>query len=189
MSIKIRVFNQTRDTVVNKMKVSIGDKQWNENIDFIDLLKDTLKIHPLNRHPIIDALNDGKISRENLVKIHLEYRYAIAQIFTDALLMAQYQTRQLELRFQSGIKMYPRFLLGLNVFEEFGFNLNSRDLNDIGNPDLARYPKFEKVLDELEVGSDARKRYIPSKSAKKVRQYLENSFFSLHINSCFISCC
>ena len=43
------------------------------------------------------------------------------QTFTDALLMAQFQTKQLEPRLHAGAKMFPRFLLSLNIFDEFGF--------------------------------------------------------------------
>ena len=35
--------------------------------------------------------------------------------------MAQYQTKQLEPRLHAGAKMFPRFLLSLNIFDEFGF--------------------------------------------------------------------
>ncbi len=42
----------------------------------------------------------------SLNKNHLEYRHAIVQIFTDALLMAQFQTKQLEPKLHSGAKMF-----------------------------------------------------------------------------------
>jgi hypothetical protein len=34
-------------------------------------------------HPAIDTLNNGEINKEDLKKIHLEYRHAIVQTFTD----------------------------------------------------------------------------------------------------------
>lgn len=178
MTVKCEVFNNTRADVINKMRESIGVEKWDENIKFINLLRDTLREHPINNHPAISALNTGKVSKENLVKIHLEYRFAIVQIFTDALLMAQYQSRQLETRLKPGIKMYPRFLLNLNIFDEFGFKFSSNNQKYIGSPDYAHYPLFEKVLDDLGVGCIARNRYMPSKAAKRVRNYLEDSFYS-----------
>ena len=79
--------------------------------------------HPVSHHPAIETLNNGEINKENLKRIHLEYRHAIVQTFTDALLMAQYQTKQLEPRLHAGAKMFPRCLLSLNIFDEFGFLL------------------------------------------------------------------
>ncbi|WP_038344377.1 hypothetical protein [Acinetobacter sp. A47] len=178
MSIRCEVFNNTRTAVIHKMKESVGREQWQENMAFIETLRKKLRAHPINYHPMINCLNEGKVSKEALVKIHLEYRFAIVQIFTDALLMAQYQTRQLEPRFKSGIKMYPRFLLGLNIFDEFGFKIKPDQMNNLGSPDYAHYPLFENVLDELDIGHLARNRYMPSKAAKRVRHYLEDSFYS-----------
>lgn len=175
MSTQYEIFNNTRKVVINKIRMSIDDRQWSENIKFVELLKETIIKHPVNTHPMIDRLDSGAVNKESLAKINLEYRHAIAQIFTDALLMAQYQARHLEQRLAPGAKSYPRFILGLKVFDEFKFNANS--LNDLANPEQGYYPLFEKILDKLDVGSIARKVYMPSKAAKKVRHYLEDSFY------------
>lgn len=175
MVAKFEKVNKARKVIINKMRMSIDNKQWSENLTFVELLRDTIKKHPISTHPIINLLNSGKVSKESLVKINLEYRFAIAQFFTDALVMAQYQARHLDQRFEPGVKKYPRFLLGLKSFDELLFN-DSR-LSDLGDPDCSHYPFFEKVLDELGVGSITKKVYIPSKPAKKVRNYLEDNFY------------
>jgi len=71
--------------------------------------------------PAIAALNGGGLGLCTMRRIHLEYRHAIVQIFTDALLAAQFQSRQLEPRLTAGATMAPRFLLTLNDLDEFGF--------------------------------------------------------------------
>lgn len=106
--------------------------------------------HPVSHHPAIETLNNGEINKENLKRIHLEYRHAIVQTFTDALLMAQYQTKQLEPRLHAGAKMFPRCLLSLNIFDEFGFRPGTdKDGYYQGNPEYAHYPLFEDVLDDF----------------------------------------
>jgi len=116
-------------------------------------------------------------NKENLKRIHLEYRHAIVQTFTDALLMAQYQTKQLEPRLHAGAKMFPRFLLSLNIFDEFGFRPGAdRDGYYQGNPEYAHYPLFEDVLNDFGVTEEERRSYKPTSIAHQVREFLENSY-------------
>ncbi|ENP5932890.1 hypothetical protein ACDZ46_004011, partial [Acinetobacter baumannii] len=125
----------------------------------------------------IETLNNGEINKENLKRIHLEYRHAIVQTFTDALLMAQYQTKQLEPRLHAGAKMFPRCLLSLNIFDEFGFRPGTdKDGYYQGNPEYAHYPLFEDVLDDFEVTEEERQSYQPTEIAHQVREFLENSY-------------
>ena len=74
-----------------------------KNSNFLTHLRAKIAKHPVSHHPAIDTLNNGEINKEDL-KIHLEYRHAIVQTFTDALLMAQFQTKQLEPRLHAGAK-------------------------------------------------------------------------------------
>ncbi|WP_266156857.1 hypothetical protein [Dyella silvatica] len=101
------------------------------------------------------------------------------QVFTDALLAAQLQSRQLEPRLHPGAKLVPRFLLTLNDLDEFGFR-PGLDVDGYyrGNPAYAHYPLFERVLDDYEVTQQARKSYVPSQSSQSVREYLEHSYGS-----------
>lgn len=162
------------------IKKSVSASLWSENESFIANLRSSLKHHRVTTHPVISALNRGAFNQEQMKRIHLEYRHAIVQIFTDALLMAQYQTHQLEEQLKPGSKMYARFLLNLNNLDEFGFQPGS-DLNGYyrGNPHNAHYPLFERVLDELRISLEERQKYIPSKITNQVRKYLENTYHDL----------
>ena len=118
---KFEDFDNPRQKAIDGMKNSISETLWNKNLNFLKELRAEISNHPVSKHPAIQLLNDGLIDKETLKHIHLEYRHAIVQVFTDALLMAQFQTKQLEPRLLSGSKMYPRFLLNLNILDEFGF--------------------------------------------------------------------
>lgn len=162
------------------MKDSVPASLWSENENFINNLRSTLNHHPVATHPIIAALNQGAFNREQMKRIHLEYRHAIVQIFTDALLIAQYQTCQLEQRLKPGSKMYARFLLTLNDLDEFGFRPGCDQYGYYrGNPHNAHYPLFERVLDELGISLEQRQSYIPSKIANQVRKCLEDAYNDL----------
>ncbi|ENX04037.1 hypothetical protein F900_00528 [Acinetobacter modestus] len=177
MTIKFENFNDPRKNALDGMKKSISIEAWEKNITFLNKLRADISNHPVSKHPAIQMLNDGVIDRESLLKIHLEYRHAIVQVFTDALLMAQFQTQQLEPRLKSGSKMFPRFLLSLNILDEFGFRPGlDQDGYYSGNPEYAHYPLFEDVLNDFGISENERNTYQPSLLADKVRTYLENSF-------------
>lgn len=169
--------DRPREIAIGKLKKSISKELWDINEKFIEHLKARIKNHSLAQNPIIQQLNNGSFNLEALKNIHLEYRHAIVQVFTDALLMAQYQSRQLEPRLPAGTKMIARFLLTLNVLDEFGFQ-PSTDSNHYyqGNPADAHYPLFETVLDDLKISVEERENYQPSQIAKDVRQFLENNY-------------
>ena len=171
------VLDDPRQMARAAIQRSIPEDLWLQNKQFITNLKQRLQQHPVARHPAIEALNGGRFSPEQLRHIHLEYRHAIVQTFTDALLVAQYQSRQVEPRLAPGSKMQARFLLTLNTLDEFGFQPGI-DASGYyrGNPCYAHYPLFEQLLDSLEITLEARHEYVPSAIAEKVRTYLENSF-------------
>lgn len=177
MAIKFENFNDPRKNAIEGMKRSIPNDIWEKNTAFLTKLRADISKHPVSKHPAIQILNDGVIDKNSLEKIHLEYRHAIVQVFTDALLMAQYQTKQLEPRLQSGSKMFPRFLLSLNILDEFGFRPGlDQDGYYSGNPEYAHYPLFEDVLNDFGISEVERKDYQPSDISDKVRSYLEDSF-------------
>jgi hypothetical protein len=159
------------------IKQSIAPALWTKNEQFVLVLKDRLKIHPVLNHPLLEALTHGRFSQEQLKTIHLDYYHAIVEIFADALMAAQFQARQLEPRLMRGSKMYARFILGLNLLDECGFQPGiTAQGNYCGNPDWAHYLLFEQVLDELGIGLTDRMEYVPSPAATALRQGLENSF-------------
>ncbi|MFX9721458.1 hypothetical protein ABTO99_15230 [Acinetobacter baumannii] len=174
---KFEDFNNPRKKALAGMKQSISAELWDKNLNFLTQLRAKIARHPVSHHPAIETLNNGEINKENLKRVHLEYRHAIVQTFTDALLMAQYQTKQLEPRLHAGAKMFPRCLLSLNIFDEFGFRPGTdKDGYYQGNPEYAHYPLFEDVLDDFGVTEEERRSYQPTEIAHQVREFLENSY-------------
>ncbi len=143
----------------------------------VNTIKQHVGKHRVFNHPIIPLLSKGTYDKEKMINIHLEYRQAIVQVFTDALLMVQVQAKQLEDKFYPGIKAIPRFLITLNILDEFGFRpgYDSEEYYQ-GNPMFAHYPLYEKVLDDLGVSAEERKEYQPSNIALKLNDFLESSF-------------
>jgi len=173
-----------RQIAKEMVQESVSPDVWSQNAAFVAELKKKISGHYVAHHPAIEALSAGVFNKTEMKTIHLEYRHAIVQIFTDALLMAQHQSRQVEPRLAPGSKMYARFLLTLNDLDEFGFRPGA-DKNGYyrGNPALAHYPLFERLLDKYDISNDDRINYKPTKIAMKVRTFLESSYdnFSLLI--------
>lgn len=176
---KFEIFDNPRELALAEMSKSIPDEQWEKNLQFLNNLRKIIAAHPVSTHPAIQVLNSGQLCIEQLKKIHLEYRHAIVQIFTDALLMAQFQSKQLELKLHAGAKLAPRVLLSLNILDEFGFRPGF-DKNNYyqGNPAYAHYPLFEDLLAQYGISETERNAYQPSQIADDVRSYLEASYSS-----------
>jgi len=166
-----------RKKAIAAMKATTPVALWEENAKFADELRNLVKNHKVATHPAIAALNEGRFDKKAMQTMHLEYRHAIVQIFTDALLMAQHQSLQVEPRLAPGSKMYPRFLLTLNILDEFGFRpgLDAAGYYR-GNPYYAHYPLFERVLDELGISHQQREDYKPSAIATKTREFLQAAY-------------
>lgn len=179
MSKKFEDFNNPREKALQGMRNSIPAKQWDENLKFLKQLRNKIAELPVCKHPAIEILNHGYLDKSTLTHIHLEYRHAIVQIFTDALLQAQFQTKQLEPKLHSGAKMFPRVLLSLNVLDEFGFRPGlGKDDYYLGNPEYAHYPLYEDLLNDYGLTEADRRNYKPSKAADQVRSFLESSYDS-----------
>ena len=173
------ILDNPRLQAINAMKASVDPDVWQENQAFISSLKDDLAKHPLTQHPIKLQLTTQKLSLQTVQQIHLDYRHAIVQVFTDALTMAMVQTRQLEPRLTPGAKIAPRFLLTLNTLDEFGFQPGlDKDAYYRGNPAFAHYPLFEGVLDELKLSPQARNTFKPSAEASELLDFMEDAFFN-----------
>ena len=93
------------------MRDSIPEALRVENEAFFAALLQEIKNHPFSRNPAIAALNSGAFDKVALRDIHLDFHYAGVQVFTDAILIAQFHTRQLENRLGTKGKMASRFLL------------------------------------------------------------------------------
>lgn len=161
------------------IKASVPSMLWVENEKFVSGIRERLKTHPLLTHPFLTALQEGMFDLKQLKTIHLEYRHAIVEIFTDTLLAAQLQAQQLEPRLKRGSKLYARFILGLNLFDEYGFQPGIQAGGYRGNPNHAHYLLFEEVLDELGISKAERENYEPSQAARSLRQALESVYDDL----------
>jgi hypothetical protein len=169
--------DQPRRKAIAAMRASVAPALWQRNAGFVENLRQLISTHPVARHRAIGVLNSGTLDLEAMRTIHLEYRHAIVQIFTDALLAAQLQTRQLEPRLPPGSKLAPRFLITLNDLDEFGFRpgLDAEGYYR-GNPAYAHYPLFERVLDDYGISLQQRQSYPASRISRKVREFLEHSY-------------
>lgn len=170
------------------MQASVDAATWEKNLKFIENIKAKIAEHKVAHHPAIGILNSGKLGKEAMKLIHLEYRHAIVQIFTDALLMAQFQTKQLEPRLAPGSKMYPRVLLSLNILDEFGFRPGfDKDNYYKGNPAYAHYPLYEDMVDEFNVTIEERTTFQPSAISNQVRTALEESYVDYKLVSALLA--
>ncbi|MBC7750307.1 MAG: hypothetical protein H7Z73_01105 [Candidatus Saccharibacteria bacterium] len=169
--------NSPREHAINVLKDSVTKEIWESNCNFVTTLRHQIKLHSLATNPIMDALNKGTFHLEAIQKIHLEYRHASGQIFTEALLMAQFQTRQFEPRLSPSSKIPERFLFTIKTLDELGFQPgHHRAGYYLGNPAYAHYPLFEKVLDGLGISQQERQNYVPNADSDRVRNFLENSY-------------
>jgi hypothetical protein len=169
--------NHPRQKAIEAMKASIGVYEWARNVEFTRGLKARVQAHRVASHPVIESLSTGCFDKGQLKQVHLEYRHAIVQIFTDALLAAQLETRQLEPRLAPASKMAPRFLLTLNDLDEFGFRpgLDSKGYF-LGNPGYAHYALFEDVLTDYGISAEQRGQYRPTEIATATRRMLEEAY-------------
>lgn len=172
--------NNPRQSARDLLELTISPKRWDQNRQFVSRLRGHIERHSLAQHSAVQSLEASSFNLDTIRRIHLEYRFAIVQVFTDALLMAQFQTRQLEPGLESGVKMYARFLLTLNTLDEFGFKPGV-DISGYykGNALGAHYPLYERVLDELGISQSERISYQPSIQASRLRDFLERSYKDL----------
>jgi hypothetical protein len=151
---------------------------WNERV-WRKLIAE-LEEHPVYRHRIFDAMRAGVLSRGALCRIHLEFRAAIVGIFTDALLMAQFRSRDLEPLLGPRGHMPLRFLLSLNLLDELGFRPGvGIDGYFRGHPEASHYALFDDVVATLDPRGEARACFVPSPYALAIHGYVESTFASL----------
>ncbi len=127
-------------------------------------------------HQLVDDYRNLQATLEHVCE-QLNAMHIAPNLQEKATQLLQFQTKQLEPRLESGSKMFPRFLLTLNILDEFGYRpgLDEEGYYS-GNPEYAHYPLFEDVLNDFELSQSERNEYKPSLISHKVRAYLENSF-------------
>lgn len=167
--------NLLRQDTTHLLRQSISREDWLRNLKEIESIKHEIGQHKLFNHSIIEKLNQGEISLPHIQFIHLEYQNSIVEIFTDALLMAQFQAKQLDKKIVSSIKMQPRFLLSLNTIDEFGLSYgkqgNITSLN-------SHFCLYKKVLLDLGISSQDELNHIYTDESQNLRNYLEGAYES-----------
>lgn len=162
-----------RQDTIQLLHKSIPPKKWLDNSKSVEDIKQEISQHRLFNHNAIEKLNEGNLSLAQLKKIHLEYQHRIVEIFTDALLMAQFQAKQLDEKIASSIKMQPRFLLSLNIADEFGLSFEKEGSISSLNSHFCLY---KKVLTDLGISSQDSLNHRYTEESKVLRDYLESAY-------------
>lgn len=167
--------NLLRQDTTHLLRQSISNEDWLINSKKVASIKQDIGQHPLFNHSIIAKLNRGELSLPHIQFIHLEYQNSIVEIFTDALLMAQFQAKQLDEKIASSIKMQSRFLLSLNIIDEFGLSQgkqgNITSLN-------SHFCLYKKVLLDLGISPQDELNHQYTDESQNLRNYLENAYES-----------
>ncbi|ENX32962.1 MULTISPECIES: hypothetical protein [Acinetobacter] len=164
-----------RATTIQLLKDTVDEKNWIENSLTINNIRNEINNHQLFNHNIISSLNNGEFDLEKIQKIHLEYKNAIVEIFTDALLAAQWSAKELDQLFEPTVKMYARFLLSFNISDEFGLVANT---NYEISPLNSHFCLYRNVLEQLNISEEMIKTYKHSEESSILRATLENSYTS-----------
>lgn len=167
--------NLLREDTTHLLRQSVSLEDWLRNSKEVASIKHEIEQHQLFSHSIIEKLNRGELSLPHLQFIHLEYQHSIVEIFTDALLMAQFQAKQLDEKIVSSIKMQSRFLLSLNTIDEFGLSYgkqgNITSLN-------SHFCLYKKVLLDLSISSEDELNHRYTDESQNLRNYLEGAYGS-----------
>ncbi|PWQ95327.1 hypothetical protein [Leucothrix arctica] len=159
-----------RKNVIDEMIESVGKETWNQNMLFVHELVDLVKNHKIKKHPIVTQLANNEFSLQEIQTMHMEYR-EIVHIFTDALLMAQFQSKRVENVMKPGSKAYARFLLTLNTLDEFGFHYKIGEPCDFqGTPQKSHLILFENLMTDLSITDQDRERFTPSAMTLKLKE-------------------
>jgi hypothetical protein len=160
-----------RDIIKNMVPPDL----WEKNHQFTAELHNLIRGHQLMRHSLLGQLQNAQLSPANLKRMHHEFRYTFAQIFTDSLIHAMYQAVTLEPRYGALGKVSARFMLQYNVLDELGFLPGTSDAYG-GSPQNAHYVQFEKTLGDLGASREEILNYKPSDAAVALRRIIEASY-------------
>jgi hypothetical protein len=156
---------------------TVPKSEWEQNWQFSRALIHEIENHRIMNHPIMQALNGGKLNFEQMRIVHLEFFHAFAQVFTDAVIQAMFTASQLESRLGPAAKPSARFLLQFNLLEELGFKPGfGSDGSYHGNPSGAHYAQFCDTLDKLQVEPKTVNQYVPMASSLACRATFESSY-------------
>ncbi|MFN6567565.1 hypothetical protein [Dendronalium sp. ChiSLP03b] len=162
-----------RQAIIN----TVPESEWQQNWQFSRALIEEINSHRIMSHPIMQALNGGQLSFEQMRVVHLEFFHAFAQVFTDAVIQAMFTASQLESRLGPAAKPSARFLLQFNLLEELGFKPGfGSDGSYEGNPNGAHYAQFCDTLAKLHVDPKKINQYVPMASSLACRATFESCY-------------
>lgn len=174
------MLNEARKNGRQIIQQTLPPKLWEQNGRFCDRLHALINSHRVTHHPLIQAMKSASVDAGGQRTIHLEFRYAFSQIFTDALLMAMFRTVELEPRLGSAAKVAGRFLIQLNVLDELGFVPNGSTSADYaGHPYRAHLLEFDSTLHQLGFSQYEIDSYVPSEAAAASRRTFEDAYGDL----------
>lgn len=168
----------TRAELLHFIQHSLSPELWENNAYAVSWLKQRTKSHALFRHPMLERLKACQLSLQQLKAIHINYFTAIVRIFTDALSMLIYQAAALEsnanIHAEKRIpaKIYARYLLSLNLFDELGFNTHQLAQS---SPSKSHLIYFLDLMRQLEL--DAAQQHAEAEA------YALQAFIQQHMHS------
>jgi hypothetical protein len=178
-----------RQTARKAIIDSVPKGIWDQNRVFMNEMNKLIESHRILSHPLIALMNKGTFNENAIRRFHLEFGYAFAQIFTDAVLQAMGTCKQLERRLGPKGKMASRFLLQLNMLDELGFEQpDGKSEGYIGSPNESHYVKFHETLSQLGVSHEQMLAYQASPFAMACRQSFESTYSDHVALTCVLAC-
>ncbi|MCA2961266.1 MAG: hypothetical protein IOD12_13515 [Silvanigrellales bacterium] len=178
-----------RKSARDTLRKSLPSAQWEQNWAFTQDIVKWIDAHRIMSHPLIQRMNEGDFDLKALKVFHLEFGFAFAQIFTDAVLRAMGTCTQLERRLGPLGKVAPRFLLQLNMLDELGFDGHKTCEDGIsGHPVESHYVKFHDTLAQLGLTHEDMLFYRPSPLALACRQTFEATYADHTALTCALAC-
>jgi hypothetical protein len=128
---------------------TVDPSVWEQNVNFTQKLQSMLLKHPLSSHPIKEFFENETLDDDRTLKLHFEFGHGFAQIFTDAVIRAMYESKTLESRLGPKGKSTSRFLWALNLMDELGYVPSGTTEHYAGHPDGAHYFLYMDTIDRL----------------------------------------
>ena len=163
-----------REIARDAVKKSVQKEIWKSNWQFINSLRKELSEHEMLKHPLIKMLNEKQLSKSEMITVFLNFRPLVAK-FTDVLLKSALLTYQLEKNLNETAKMPGRFLITLNILDELGFSPDTDNTGYyLGAPSQSHFLLFEKVLKQIGVNDEEKKKFVICNATKDILNLWEN---------------
>lgn len=131
------------------VRATVAPDVWESNLNFTNKVEAMIAKHPISTHPLKEFFENETISEEKSLVLHLEFGVAFAQIFTDAVLMAMSQSKQMEQRLGPTAKVTARFLWCINLMDELGYVPGNNGEHYRGNPFDAHYFLYVDMFKDM----------------------------------------